>query len=1083
MSSSQRQQPPGKPVAWHPTVCVSQTPSGAPSAFCILRLASCLLIACVCLASLVPASAALADDQSDLSALAGAFHKFFDAGRYREAEPYAKQMLSIADRSFSDQPRIVAQCLDFLALVYKNLGRYAEADPLHQRGLEIREKAFGPDHPLVAISLNYLGLLYTDQSRYAEAEPLFQRALRIREKALGPDHLDVAYTLNNLAMLYRDLGRFAEAEALYKRSLRVQEKELGPNHVEVATVLNNLAILYTDLGRYAEAEPFHKRSLWVHEKAFGADHPEVAISLGNLAILYRKQGRYAEAEPLYKRALRVQQKAFGPEHPVVATSLNNLALLYRYQHRFAEAEPLFTRALGIREKLLGPDHTEVAGCLNNLALLYRDQLRYAEAEPLYLRSIKINEAKLGPDHPDVALTLSNLAQLYKDMGENAKSESLYQQSLKINETSLGPEHPEVARLLMLLAELYHAMGQGAKAELLAERAVAIYDLAKAAPGDRFRAYDVLSRIKWALGRQARAVEDLSRALDFSEQARGKISGGEHERAGYFSQFENAFERMVSWQVELNDQAAALQASERARARSLVDQLQLGQVDLLAGLPANEANELRRRDAEAKTNAAGLEKQLELIERQPGLSAEDRESRRDRLQAELGRARETLVEVYRDIRSASPAYRISVGRDFKPAGLAEIQSCLHHDEALALEYLFGAEAGYLFVIPPEGEPRLVKLMVDAEQAQALGLEPGPLTIELLQQILSVDGTEVPKLLSDPNTVPRAFGRLASLWKLLIPQAERQALTSGEVKQLVVIPNGPLALLPFETLIVEPGESPKYLLDVGPPILYAPSATVLLNLAGRSAKDGKTQPSAQPVLTVANPVYGSSQRTPTTAASALDAVAAHSRYGAMGGQLAPLPHTGTESAWVADVYKQQGIASAGLVAGLATEANVRFNVAGRRVLHFACHGLADQAYGNFFGALALTPGKQGVSNPADDGFLTLPEIYDLNLKGCELAILSACETNYGPQQKGEGVWALSRGFLVAGARRVVASNWLVDDEAAASLISYFCADAAKDHGDGEAADHAAALHRAKRWVRQQEKWRSPYYWGTFVLVGPN
>ena len=100
---------------------------------------------------------------------------------------------------------------------------------------------------------------------------------------------------------------------------------------------------------------------------------------------------------------------------------------------------------------------------------------------------------------------------------------------------------------------------------------------------------------------------------------------------------------------------------------------------------------------------------------------------------------------------------------------------------------------------------------------------------------------------------------------------------------------------------------------------------------------------------------------------------------------------------------------------------------------------------------------MANPADDGFLTLPEIYELNLKSCELAILSACETNYGPQQKGEGVWALSRGFLVAGARRVVASNWLVDDEAAASLISYFCAGIAKARSHGEAADHATALHR--------------------------
>jgi len=73
-------------------------------------------------------------------------------------------------------------------------------------------------------------------------------------------------------------------------------------------------------------------------------------------------------------------------------------------------------------------------------------------------------------------------------------------------------------------------------------------------------------------------------------------------------------------------------------------------------------------------------------------------------------------------------------------------------------------------------------------------------------------------------------------------------------------------------------------------------------------------------------------------------------------------------------------------------------------------------------------------------------------------------------------------VAGARRVVASNWLVDDEAAANLVSYFCGGIAKAEGKGEAIDHAKALHDAKRWVRRQEKWRSPYYWGTFVLVGP-
>jgi CHAT domain-containing protein len=121
-------------------------------------------------------------------------------------------------------------------------------------------------------------------------------------------------------------------------------------------------------------------------------------------------------------------------------------------------------------------------------------------------------------------------------------------------------------------------------------------------------------------------------------------------------------------------------------------------------------------------------------------------------------------------------------------------------------------------------------------------------------------------------------------------------------------------------------------------------------------------------------------------------------------------------------------------------------------------------------------------ADDGFLTLPEIYELELDGCELVILSACRTNYGLRQRGEGVWTLSRGFLAAGAQRVAASNWLVDDEAAASLVSYFCSLVVRGQSGPDGVSYAQALHEAKRWVRSQEKWKSPYYWGAFVLVGP-
>jgi CHAT domain-containing protein len=273
------------------------------------------------------------------------------------------------------------------------------------------------------------------------------------------------------------------------------------------------------------------------------------------------------------------------------------------------------------------------------------------------------------------------------------------------------------------------------------------------------------------------------------------------------------------------------------------------------------------------------------------------------------------------------------------------------------------------------------------------------------------------------------------------------------------------------VAQAGDEPRYLLDVGPPIHYAPSATILLKLT--PAADAPRARLA--ALTLGEPAYeraaGESRGAPAAA-----------RYALLGGSLESLPFSRRESDWIVGLLKDAGADVRQLVGGAANEAALRQQGPGRTLLHVACHGMVDQAHGNLFGALALSPGAPG-SPPAQDGFLTLAELYELNLKGCELAVLSACETNCGPEQQGEGVWALSRGFLVAGARRVVASNWLVSDEAAASLVSYFCGGVAQAEKAGQPPDYAAALHASKRWVRQQPKWQSPFYWAPFVMIGPS
>jgi CHAT domain-containing protein len=981
-------------------------------------------------------------------------------GRYADAETAYGRELAIRKQAPTPQPAQVAQAFDRLAKTALAQGHYAEAQAMAQQSLAVAERALGVDHLGVAEALADLATAYRAQARYAEAEESYRRAADIRRKRLGAAHLEVTRTLQNLACVYYDQARYAEAEPLLQQALAAYEKARGPDDVAVGECLSALAGLYHAQARYAEAEVLARRTLKIYEKALGADHRLVAAVLTTLANLCNAEGRYAEAEPLHKRAVAIRERVVGPDHPDVAQSLHNLSLIYKAQARLAEAESLARRALAIYEKALGPEHPLVGKAAANVGEICWRQSRYGDAEPLCRRALAIQEKANGPEHPDVAMTLAKLAGLYAHERRFAAAEPLYRRALAIREKTAGPENVRTALCLQDLARLYFDQGDLEKAEPLVDRAILIRDRALVAPGERFESYFLRAQIAWRRASTREALADLRKAMDLAELQRGQSSGAEHERAEHFGKWAAAFEQMVAWQVRLGDVGEALDAIERGRARSLLDEMNVGGVDLLIGRTAVERQTLRRREASLKAKIASLESQ-------------------GGVEAALAEARQQLYDHYRQMRSESPVYRslLSVGSG-RPR-LSQVQRHLVGDGGLLLAYLFGEEGGYLVVVGADFA-RLVALDVNVSQAQALAIKPGPLgAAQLCAALVNEQTTGVVQQLPNPEKAEELKPRLAALWQMLVPEAQRSAISGGRVKRLIVVPDGPLALLPFETLVVEAGRAARYLLDVGPPISYAPSATVLYNLRQRTVSTKADV--REPVLTLGNPAY-SVQGVPTTADGGErgQQPAVGARYRSLSRKLAELPYSAWESNWVAEAFEKGGMHSRRLSGRDATEANLRSESPGRRILHLACHGLADQAYGNFFGALALAPGR---GDPADDGFLTLAEIYELKIQGCDLAVLSACETNYGPQQRGEGVWALSRGFLVAGARRVVASNWLVDDEAAASLVSLFCGNVAAAQKAGHAVDYAEALQRAKRWVREQEKWHSPYYWGSFVLVGPN
>lgn len=934
----------------------------------------------------------------------------------------------------------------------------------------------------------YNALLEQFHSQYAagnyrEAELTGKRKLSLAVTSLQDQPAVIKEAMLQLANVYTAQARFDDASELYEAAVKFVENAFGRQHPQFASCLITYGNMRYQQERYADAESLVLQGTRIAFRNYGAQHSLVAVGQRILADIYTATGQYNDAENLYKQALETFIRLDGIENDLVSETYLNRATLYFYQGRYEEAVAQSRRAAEIIEKMYGPQHPSLAGLYSNLGNAYRTQNRLDDAEKAYNIAAAIAEKNLGKNHPTVANIAGNLSNLYLARKNFTEAKKYIDRSLAIYEATFGPESSASAEALYNLASWYDEQQKYDDAIAVINRALSLKQRAALPPGSYIGEYFLLSQIHWKTGKKDAALAGLERVVTMAEEERGRSSGAEAERAESFARYTHMFETLVRWQLEMENVEGAFQTIERSRARSLLEEMNRSKVDLDAGRSPEQRAALRERETQLRRKVAELERQLE-----SATSGKDKsEANATRVREALEKARDELYDHYRDERRSNPIYRDMITRKTTLATFDDVRKKLLRADDLALIYLFGNDSGYVLALTLD-QAKLVPLTLDENSAKTLGTSAGPLTSPRLRQILmgkTNDGI-VPQLAKRPEKADapenlNLISRLEALFSVLVPPAERTNLTNGKLKRLIVIPDGTLAMFPFETLVVRGGQNPEYLLDVGPAILYGPSASVLCNLIERPVTAAGKRP---PVLTVADPVYPQENANPSDARSTseIGPLSSGSRYAGLGGHLARLPFTGIETAALVEAFKKVGIDLGQLKRELATEANVRFNVSGRKIIHLACHGLADQAYANFFGALALTPGNQGAANPADDGFLTLREIYELKLNGCELAILSACETNYGPQQQGEGTWALSRGFLVAGARRVIASNWLVDDEAAANLIGLLSTELAPSQKQGDQVDYATQLQVAKKWVRDQNRWKSPYYWSSLVLVGP-
>jgi tetratricopeptide (TPR) repeat protein/CHAT domain-containing protein len=991
-------------------------------------------------------------------------------GRYGKAEPPLQRALQIYKKVLGEEHSYVAESLNNLGTLHYHQGQYSKGEPLYQRALAILEKIHGEEHLALAKTLNNLGLLYTDMGQYRKGEPLLQRALRISEKGLGKDHPDVAMTVVTLGKQYHLQGQYSKAEPLFRRALRIYEKVYGEEHPKVALCLNNLGLLYTEQGLYKQAEPSYQQALRIREKVLGEEHPDVAQSLNNLALLYQAQGGYGKAEPAYQRALRIYEKALGQGTPDFARSLNNLALLYAEQGLYGKAEASYKRALRIREQLLGGEHPEVAQTLNNLGLLYYQQEQFGKAEPLFQRALRIYEKVHGDEHPHVADALDNLANLYADQGQQGKAERLYQRALRMRETVLGKQHPKVAAGLANLAVLYLTRGDLREAVPLCQRALSIFT--KAFGEDHPRVADSLhnlaiveaSQEHWEeaadlLQRQRRAVlRYLGRELPTLSQQEQLLFLGVTDRKRLDHALLLGLDRLsdphlvaLTAGLLLNSKAVAQQTLTR-RAR-----LEQDAEDVERGPLVQEIRTLRRRQS-----ALALATQPN----DPG----ERRLLHDQIEEQLRMAEGRLARAGGIDLSPAPWVTVEVVRKELPTDAVLVEFASFGSTFVSDKVPRGRYAAWIISPAGQGDVRLIDF-------------GGPAAIDEAVR-------KVRKALADAPSAIERDGEVVAEKALRTPLAELAKLVLepllphiGKHKRWLLSPDGQLWLVPWATL---PVSADHY---------AAEQHSIRLLVCGRDLVT--TPQSVEPTrpLLLADPDFGP----------------AESGDGVVGLKallplVKPLPGTRREAAAIKMPLAAYTGRTPRLILGAeASKATFREKAVRPRVLVLSTHGYflqepelnererplhlddSSRALRRMEMPLTANPllrcglllaGANRRDGNANEGVLTGLEVVSTDLRGCELVVLSACETGVGEVRNGEGVAGLRQAFQLAGAKGVLASLWCVDDKSTARQMGDFFAALA----DGK--DQAEALRQAQLHEIESRRKRNgaahPYYWAAFALT---
>lgn len=887
----------------------------------------------------------------------------------------------------------------------------------------------------IAQATEWKGLTYSYLGELDKARDYIQDALDIRRELLEKDAKEIGYNLNSLGLIYFELNDLEKADASFSEALRILSLHLPAHHAHLASLSSNISSIKSSLGDFHTSRQLLEQSIEAHlaEERF---YPLIDEYF-NLGSLLLSLDDHEHALPYIRTALSLADSLLPYPHYTRTNMLDGLGGTYYATAAYLKADSIFRLALSEKLMLFNADHPEVGRSYYSLGMIAKETGAYIQARNYFNRSLEIRRKSLGHDHPGTADALLGLGELDWLLEDRSAAIGKFQNCLAVYEKKLGITNQSYIQATLRLAQFYDRMDRpdsvayylrSSWSGVLGTARENIHWDDRSIPTIRFVDSYVLNLIAFHLHQLNRRKEiapekkllEGKQLLDLSDQLLGEILPLVH--------FEKTNQNLISLIRQIYGEGLLLAQSgiafqpehteweelllyclEQSRAISIRFALQNRQAMQFANVPDTIVEQDRR-----------LREQLRFIQAQSG-----EESRRQTL---LFSKMESWRNFQGQLQASYPQWYAL--RYAQPQiEMTQIEEELALEDATLLSY-FDLDSSLFVLIMNEQGLKTITLPVP---------EGWQDSIQIYRQLIERQGDK------------RRIGALAhTLYRYLWEPVAKELKES-----VIVIPDGALCYLNFETLLSEPPKTDGY--DSWPWLIRDYTIYLRNKLP---VKSRRARPGSSAVLGIA-PGFDRELK---------------SQYlrDLPPGQAPDTVFTSwLRTPWSIAFVEQLGRKGRSLTGSEATKQAFLTLAPESGILHFGTHAqLKDEA--PMLSYFALTPQPE----TGDAGYLYAYELYNLPLQA-QLTVLTACQTGLGTYLPGQGVLSLAHAFQYAGCPSVIYSLWSIDDQQSNQLMTSFY----RHLDDG--ISFAPALREAKLDYLEQHSGAlaAPYYWGGLVLMGDN